>query len=81
MRIIKIKSGCLKWQPVIKKEIKMIKLKDMIIRNLVEEKGYQVKDLKLSEAELEDKYVQEFGQLKLDCLKMAVNGLKAESKK
>ena len=59
----------------------MIKLKDMIIRNLVEEKGYQAKDLKLSEAELEKKYVQEFGQLKLDCLKMAVNGLKAESKK
>jgi hypothetical protein len=59
----------------------MIKLKDMIIRNLVEEKGYQAKDLKLSEAELEDKYVQEFGQLKLDCLKMAANGLKAESKK
>ena len=52
----------------------MIKLKDMM-------KGYQAKDLKLSEAELEDKYVQEFGQLKLDCLKMAVNGLKAESKK
>ena len=58
----------------------MIKLKDMIIRNL-KEKGYQAKDLKLSEAELEKKYIQEFGQLKLDCLKMAINGLKAESKK
>ena len=58
----------------------MIKLKEMIIRSLAE-KGYQAKDLKLSEAELEDKYVQEFGQLKLDCLKMAINGLKAESKK
>ena len=58
----------------------MIKLKDMIIRDL-KEKGYQAKDLKLSEAELEKKYIQEFGQLKLDCLKMAINGLKAESKK